>query len=125
MDTLRDSNGMIRDDYRIACTLEGLSVLDKLYGFKIHGDTATEIDLEFPDIRRASGFWESFQDHGWAMRLRDAVTRFDQPVTVIITKYVHWAGRTFGELTAEEKATVSAHAIADVNKDLARMAKYL
>lgn len=125
MNTLQDEKGMIRDEYRIACTVEALSKLSGLYGYKIHGDTATEIDLEFPDIRRASAFWQSFQDHGWQMRLRDAVTRFDQPVTVIITKYVHWTGRTFGELTAEEKATVSAQAIAEVNKDLARMAKYL
>lgn len=87
-DPFTDESGMIQDEYRIECSVEGLSLLANLYNFKIHGDTATEIDLEFPDIRRASSFVESFQDHGWQMRLRDAVTRFDQTVTVIITKWI-------------------------------------
>lgn len=117
-DPLRQADGMIKDKYRIECSVSGLKVLAGLYGFKIHGDTATEIDLEFGNIYRAASFVQSFEDHGWSMRLREPVTDFTSPVTVIVTKYVHWNGRTYGQLSAEERRTVTCQAAEQLGAEM-------
>ena len=58
---------------RVNASLESVSQVASLYGGTVHGDTETEIDVEFPNLSTAVAFF-SGDAWGWNMYLRDTYT---------------------------------------------------
>jgi hypothetical protein len=69
---------------RLPATLAVVVKTAGLWEASVHGDTATEIDVELPNAYRAASFASTNRE--WSIRLRDPITSLDAPVTLIITK---------------------------------------
>lgn len=69
---------------RLPATLQVVTKIARLWGASVHGDTATEIDVELPDMYHAGSFMNTNSE--WTMRLRDPITDPSKPVVWIITK---------------------------------------
>jgi hypothetical protein len=69
---------------RLPATVHVINKIAGLWGLGVHGDTATEIDVELPDTYRAGSFVATQSE--WSIRLRDPITDLHAPVTLIITK---------------------------------------
>lgn len=86
-----DARRLVRLVGRTPATIEAVSDVAKLYGGFLHGDTATEIDVEFPDIASALAFFVN-DAWGWEMEMRDGFhadnlsQALNEPVVVTIRK---------------------------------------
>ncbi len=74
----------------IPASVEAINKIAGMFRAVVHGDTATEIDVEFPTVHYAITFLRS-NPEGWRCELRDPITLttvadLDRPVVLIVYK---------------------------------------